>query len=185
MTHKGATTMKRIVRFVSFTAAAVILFAASFAFAQEAAPAAAPASAGVTVLNAFLQYVLPPLVVTLAALVGLALTRLSAYLHTKAQGSAVGQALVTGSDFVSKSVSHVISGLAPAVRDALANDGRIDSAERALLKAKAIELVKAELPDGIKTVLGGAIGGLETWLSGAAEQAITAATAQASAASPK
>jgi hypothetical protein len=134
-------------------------------------------SPGSLVLNAFLQYVLPPLVVLIASLLAFALKKLSDFLHVKAQGSAVGQALVTGSDFVTTAVSHVISQLAPDVRDALANDGKIDDAERAALKAKALALIKAELPDGIKAVLGGVMqGGLETWLSGKAEQAIAAAS---------
>ncbi len=86
-------------------------------------------STGEQILNAFMQYVLPPLVMALAALTGLALKKLADLAHAKAQGSKVGAALVQGTDWVSADVSHVIAGLAPAVRDALANDGKISEAD--------------------------------------------------------
>jgi hypothetical protein len=139
------------------------------------ADAAAQPALGQLALNAFMQFVLPPLLVALAALAGLALKKLSDFLHVRTQGSKMGAALVQGTDWITAAVSHVISGLAPAVRDALANDGKIDDAERAALKAKAMELIKAEFPAGLSAVLGAAGGGLETWLSGKAEQAISAA----------
>lgn len=148
-------------------------------FAQETAPAPA-GSAGATVLNTFVQYLLPPIVTALAAAVAWALKKLSEYLHAKTEGSKVGQALVTGSDFIGTAVSHVIAGLAPDVRAALENDGKIDEAERAALKQKAMVLIKADLPEGIRVVLGGALGaGFETWLAGKAEQAIVGATSPA------
>lgn len=151
------------------------------ALAQVDSVTVAAPSAGAVMLTAFLQYVVPPLAMAIAALLALMLKKLSDFLHAKAEGSKVGTALVVGTDAIGTAVSHVISGLAPAVRDALANDGKLDEAERAALKAKAIALIKAELPDGVKAVLGGVMGaGLETWLSGKAEQAISAAAAQAS-----
>lgn len=160
-----------------------VLFALPALADDAAAVVAAPQSAGALLANAFMQYVLPALVTALAAFAAMALKKLSDFLHVKAEGSQLATALVSGSDFVTTAVSHVISQLAPDVRAALANDGRIDETERALLKAKALQLIRAELPDGIKAVLGAAMqGGLETWLSGKAEQAIAAATAEPAAA---
>lgn len=165
---------------------AVMLLLRGVAWAQEAGPGpTVDGSVGSHVLNAFLQYVLPPLVMAIAALIGLAFKRLSDFLHVKAKGSEVGTALVAGADFVMTAVQHTISGLAPDVKAALANDGKIDSAEREQLKTKALALIKAELPAGIGAVLGGVMeGGLGTWLSGKAEQAIDAAVANASASTP-
>jgi len=133
--------------------------------------------AGQQILTAFLQFVLPPLLMALTALAGLALKKLSDFLHAKAGESKLGGALVQGSDWVTTAVSHVIGGLAPEVRKALENDGKIDEAERAALKSKAMELLKAEFPEGLSAIMGLAGGALETWLSGKAEQAISAATA--------
>lgn len=147
------------------------------AFAQEAGPGpTVDGSIGAKVLNTFLQYALPPIVTAIAGIVVLALTKLSAFLHAKAEGSKVGTALVGAADFVMTAVQHVVSGLAPDVRSALANDGKIDDAERTVLKQKALTLIKAELPADIVSVLGSLYGaGLDTWLSGKAEQAIDAA----------
>jgi hypothetical protein len=158
---------------------ALMLLFRGAAFAQEPGPGptAADGSVGSKVLNVFLQYALPPIVTALAAIIVWALKKLGDYLHAKADGSKVGQALVVGTDFIGAAVSHVVAGLAPDVRAALADDGVISEAERNALKSKAIALIKAELPDGIKAVLGGVMqGGLDTWLSGTAEKAIALAT---------
>lgn len=161
---------------------AVLLLLNGVAFAQEPGPGptVADGSVGSHVLNAFLQYALPPIVTALAGIIVWALKKLGDYLHAKADGSKVGQALVVGTDFVGAAVAHVVAGLAPDIRAALADDGRISEVERAGLKSKAMALIKAELPDGIKAVLGGVMqGGLDTWLSGTAEKAIALATGAA------
>ncbi len=167
-------------RIASFPLALLSALFALPVFAQEGPSPTAEQSTGSLVLNTFLQYGLPPIITATAGIIVWALKKLSDLLHAKAEGSKVAQALVTGTDFVGAAVSHVVSGLAPDVREALANNGTIDEAERAALKAKAVALLKAELPDGIKTVLGSVMqGGLDTWLSGKAEQAISLVAAQA------
>lgn len=127
-----------------------------------------------TLLESVLQYVVAPLIPVVGALIVAGLGKLVQFLHAKEGESKLLKALGIGAELVSTSVSHVVDGLKPELQAALA-DGKIDDAERAALKAKALELLKKELPAGVQGVLSTALGpALETWLSGKVSQAIDA-----------
>lgn len=137
-----------------------------------------------TVLESVLQYVVAPLIPVVGALIVAGLGKLVQFLHAKHKDSKLFGALGVGAELVSTSVTHVIDGLKPELQQALA-DGKIDDAERAALKAKAMELLKKELPVGVQGVLSTALGpALETWLSGKVTQAIDAQEAPKPAANP-
>lgn len=126
-------------------------------------------------LDAFLQYIAPPLITALASLVGFALLKLSQYLHAKGESSKLVDALAVGSDFAKTAFEHVRAKLEPSLKEKLA-DGVLTVEERAQLKAEFMTLLKAELPAGAGSVLQATLGaGFETWLSGKAEGAIAAA----------
>jgi hypothetical protein len=158
------------------------LFLSLPAFADTTPPAPPPAGApiGDQILHAFMQVVVPALITALAALLAWALKKLGTFLHTKAEGNAFGTAGVKVYDYLSNATQHLIAGMAPEFRKALANDGKIDEAERAALKAKLMELVKAEMPEGVMSVLGNAFGsGLETVMSGLTEKVLAEAEKKA------
>ncbi|MBK7864362.1 MAG: hypothetical protein IPJ65_38330 [Archangiaceae bacterium] len=137
-----------------------------------------------TVMESVLQYVVAPLIPVIGALVVAGLGKLVQLLHAKQGESKLLGALGVGAELVSTSVSHVIDGLKPELQAALA-DGKIDDAEKATLKAKAMELLKKELPAGVQGVLSTTLGpALETWLSGKVTQAISAQEGAKPAANP-
>ncbi len=122
-----------------------------------------------SIVAAVVPYALPLLVSGLTALGAL----VGRWLHQHAQSSKVLSALTTGADYVGTAVAHVMSGLSADVAMALANDGKIDSAELAAIKTKALALVKAEMPSALKTIADALGPAFETWLSGKVSQAVS------------
>lgn len=99
----------------------------------------------------------------------LALLALAArWTHVNAQDSKLKQAMAFVVSYVTNASKHLVEGLAPEIKAALANDGVIDTGERAALIAKGVALTKAELPAWVQTILNSGFGaGITTFLSGA------------------
>lgn len=159
----------------SWMLASMALMFPALAFAQTVTPAP---SSGPAWLGPVLQYIVVPLIPITGSLIVWALTELAKFLRAKGSNSKVAGAFAIAVDFFETAFVHLRAGIEGDIKDALA-DGTIDSTERANLVKKLVELAKAELPDGIKTILGGALGpALETWLAGKAGQVVQAAVAQ-------
>ncbi len=125
-------------------------------------------------LEPVLKYVVAPLIPILVSLIVAGLAKLISFLHEKQGQSRVVNALGVGAELVNATISHVVSGMKADLQAALA-DGKLDAAEKAQLKARALELIKADLPASIQGVLSTTLGpALDTWLSGKVSDAIDA-----------
>lgn len=127
-----------------------------------------------SILQASASWVVPLLCSGLVALGGL----LGRWLHAHTGTSKVLGALATGADYVGTAVAHVMEGLRPKFEAALANDGKIDAAELADLKAAAMTLILAEMPASMKTISSALGPAFQTWLSGKVSQAVTSQAEQ-------
>jgi len=126
-------------------------------------------------------YVVPALLSGLLALGAM----LGRWLHAHTGTSKIAGALVSGVDYVGAAVSHVLAGLQPKFQAALENDGKIDAAELADLRAEAIKLIMAEMPGPLKAIADNLGPGFATWLSGKVGQAVNAQASQLAAQSPQ
>lgn len=193
--------MRPLIRTLVPVAIFAIALAAGVAFAHtEGAPAAGftfadvqlPAADGSfvnppapTFLEKFLGTVGGPLLDILQlALLG-ALGMLGKWLHAHEQTSKLAKAMAIVNDYVSNASKHLLEGIAPDVKDAIA-DGVISPAERAALIAKGVDLLKKELPDWVQSIMNSGFGdGLTTLLSGKVATAVDAHLAAGGAGSPK
>ena len=142
---------------------AVLLLLPGLAFAADAAP---------TPLQSFFGQLSGPLLDLLltAAVAGIAM--LTAFLRAKAQESKVAGAGLLLSEATRAAVLEIDTTLKPQLQAALA-DGVLTDAEKAKLKAAALELVKQRLPAAALASAKGVFGGfLDTYLSGKVEQAV-------------
>ncbi len=133
--------------------------------ANVGAPVAAP-----SFFAGLLQNVGDTLVDVLkGALVGLIAFGMN-WLRVHTANMKLAGAIATGTEYLQKVMVHLSEGLAPKVKEALANDGVIDAAERKGLIESGTALVLAELPpslgliakvmgDGFKSWLGGSVAG--------------------------
>lgn len=150
--------------------------------AADTAPAAAPAF----LQTIFLQYVVPVLGTALLSLLSWASAKFVAWLGHKEQGASADSAqrkaihaLSVATEGIGAVVAGGISKLSADVRDALANDGKIDDAERKTIEADALAMVK-QLPEpilnGLSTVFGG---GTQAVITGLVNKEISAQLAKA------
>lgn len=146
-----------------------LLLLASPALAQDAAPAQ---STGGAVLAFVMQYVLPPLVPLLGALVTWALARLVAFLNAKAaesKAALVGAKLTGAAQSV---VAELNASLRPRLEAALA-DGVLTDVEKKALKDAALNILKTKLPPALMSSASGIFGNfLETYMGGLVERAV-------------
>lgn len=120
-----------------------------------------------------LQYVLAPTIPALGAGLLWLIVHGAALLRTKANGNKVMLALATGVDWVSNAVKTVVDQLAPEIQAALANDGVIDVAEKAKLRADALALVTKLLPAPLQSILTSQFGqSAMTWVQGQVSAAL-------------
>lgn len=124
------------------------------------------------------QGVLSELLMGLGALllvgVKIGLAYLIKYLREKGESNKVFSALAMGTEVVNTFVAKAEVELKPMFKSFL-EDGKIDAAEGAQLKAKLMEILKRDMPAPLMATLGGALGpALDGWLSGKIEQAVEA-----------
>ena len=152
--------------------------APSFALAQV--EPAAP-TAGQSFLSALGPSLLDLL--TAAAIAGIGL--LAAFLRAKASESKVAKVSLVVTEAARAAVLELDATIKPKLKAFLA-DGVLSDAEKAELKAMAMDLLKTKLPAGLLTTAGSVFGAFtETYLAGKIEQAVAEKNSvQASAAVP-
>lgn len=141
--------------------------APTFALAQ--APEAAPAP---TAGQSFLAALGPSLMdlLTAAAIAGIGL--LAAFLRAKAAESKVAKVSLVVTEAARAAVLELDATIKPKLKAYLA-DGVLSDAEKAELKAMAMDLLKTKLPGGLLTTAGSVFGAFtETYLAGKVEQAV-------------
>lgn len=88
----------------------------------------------------------PPIIDTVVTLLGVLAVvgaRVLLAVHANAK---LAHAMTVTLEAIGGVIKHLVEGLAPDVKAALANDGVIDPAERGALISKGLGLLKAELP---------------------------------------
>lgn len=136
------------------------------------------------VLEAVLQYIVAPLIAIAAPILVALLAKLVQYLNSKGKESKL--ALVGGvvADAAHSVVAELDVTLRPKLTAALA-DGKLTDAEKAELKAAAVDALKTKLP---ASVMGGAAGIfgplLDQWLGGMVERAVSARAVTEAAGAP-
>jgi len=126
-------------------------------------------------LELVLKYVVAPAITILAPLLGAALLKLIAYLHSKekeSKAALVGAMLAETAKVV---IDEAVRELEPLVRKDL-EDGKLTHEELAELKAKALEILKAKAPPallaGAKNLFGPLV---DSWLEGLVARASASA----------
>jgi hypothetical protein len=129
-------------------------------------------------MNDVIQAQVAPLVtIAVGALVSAVFNELRKWLAAKVHNERLGTALMVGVDAVQTAVSEVEQTMAAAMREAAA-DGVITDAEKAALKAKAIELSKKQLGDHGMALLGKGLQMGEEQLTGWLGSRVEATVAQ-------
>lgn len=144
------------------------LFIPALAFAAEGEP---PAGDHGTMGEAILKYIVAPLLPLLGTALVAAVGFFANWLRVKTQQLRFAQAIATAVDLVDSVVRNLEATLRPSVAKALA-DGRLTAEEAAAIKAEAIKLVMASLPEWAAKLLEGTLGSaVETWMAGQVERA--------------
>lgn len=139
------------------------------AFAQDAAPAQPAPSIWLQVLGGLASLVS----VALVPLLGL----LTAYLRSKAAESKAARVGIVLNEAAIAAVHELDATLKPQLQAALA-DGVLTDAEKAQLKATAVELLKTKLPPALLSMAGDLFGAFtDTLVAGKIEQAVAAKNA--------
>lgn len=160
--------MKRFV----FVAVAFVLVAFP-AFAQEAAPG-----------PSMIAQLASPLLDLLMAAATAGLVALAAYLRSKSTESKAAKVGFVVTEAAHAAVLELDATLKPQLQAALA-DGVLTDAEKAQLKAAAVELLKTKLPAGLLGLAGGVFGAFtDTYLAGKIEQAVASKNALQAAGDP-
>lgn len=126
-----------------------------------------------TAFEKFAQRIGPPLLdllgLGLLALIGYATTALRSY-----QGNnMLAKAGVVVGDYVLNATKHLLEGLAPHIKAALADDGKIDANERKRIIDEGVKVLRAELPPWVQNVMQGNFGdGLGKLLEGKVANAV-------------
>lgn len=155
--------------------------APDFALAQAPEVAPAPTTPGKSFLAALGPSLLDLL--TAAAIAGIGL--LAAFLRAKSAESKVAKVSLVVTEAARAAVLELDASIKPKLKAFLA-DGELSDAEKAELKAMALDLLKTKLPAGLLTTAGSVFGAFtETYLAGKIEQAVAEKNSvQASAAVP-
>lgn len=125
-----------------------------------------------TLLQLFLSYVLPLLLTGLGAVAIWAVGKLATWLHSKEQTSKLARLGSFVADYAASIVAELNATLRPQLASALA-DGVLTDAEKAQLKATALDALKNRLPPSIKALVDSLYGpAAETLLAGAIERAV-------------
>lgn len=110
---------------------------------------------------------------------------LARYLATKSAESRAAKVGLVVTEASRAAVLELDRTLKPQLQAALA-DGVLTDAEKAQLKAAAVELLKTKLPAGLLSMAGGIFGAFtDTYLAGKVEEAVLAKNAVAAAAGAK
>lgn len=122
-------------------------------------------------LDAFVQYVLPPLAVAVGGLLVAALGALTVYLREKGKTSKAAWVGATFAELAHAVAAHLEVEMRPKVAKAL-EDGRLSPEEGAVLKSEAMRLLREKAPPELLSAAKQLFGPLlETWLSGLLERA--------------
>lgn len=166
---KGHVWFQRAAALVFGLLVAALCLAPSVAFAQDAAPAQPTPSIWLQVLGGLASLVS----VALVPLLGL----LTAYLRSKAAESKAARVGIVLNEAAIAAVHELDATLKPQLQAALA-DGVLTDAEKAQLKATAVELLKTKLPPALLSMAGDLFGAFtDTLVAGKIEQAVAAKNA--------
>jgi hypothetical protein len=127
-----------------------------------------------TLLQLFLDYALPPLLVALFGFVMWALAQLATWLRSREAESKLFRLTATVTDLSRSIVAELNATLRPQLAAALA-DGVLTDVEKAQLKSTALDVLKNKLPEGLRTLATQFFGtAVDAWLGGHIERAVVA-----------
>jgi hypothetical protein len=152
---------------LAMLAATLLPFAAG---AESAVVAVAPRP---SLLELVLQYVVAPMLPLVCAGLLALLTRAVTYLTEKQRSSVAARIGAVAAEAARSVVAELDVTLKPQLQAALA-DGQLTDAEKAQLKATALQAMREKLPPALMAQASGVFGPLlETWLGGLVERAVT------------
>lgn len=129
-----------------------------------------------SVMQDIVKEAAPGIIVLVGSVISALCGMLAKYLHDRGQSAKGFEALAVLTDLMSAGVAVAKADIAPKLAAALANDGKVDEAEWADMKATAIADLKRLAPkaaiQAAEKLLGSS--GLTTWLEGMAEKLIGA-----------
>lgn len=126
-----------------------------------------------TWLEPLVKYIIAPGLAIIGPLLVAGLAKLVQYLDAKAKESKAARVAGVFVELARSVVAEVEVTLRPEIQKAL-SDGKLTKEEGALLKAKALEILKTKAPSGLLQAAQSIFGPiLDTWLGGLVERANT------------
>lgn len=135
----------------------------------------------------FIEILIGLVIVCLGVAGAYIITTIASYYNGKKEeitnniSSAINKNNNTNIDTAIKRVLGIVDNVVNALNDTYkkqlleaTEDGKLDDTEKKLLRDKALELVKAEVGDGVKDIIKDVIGDFDEWVKTLIELAVTA-----------